>query len=278
VTAPERLGSPTGLRPGDHVCWTYTGAADLAAAALPYLDEGRRLGEQLLVVGQSRAALVDVLAGLPDRDSLLASGQLELRTTADAYVTGAVLSPAEQVERYRAETLAALERGHTGLRVAADVSPLAAQGTRELHVYERRADVLIGEIPMTALCLYDAALGDEVLGPVSVLHPGQHHGSRQPLAHLSGRGSHLSLHGEVDDTDAVDVARALVDVAADVSGDVVLDLSGLEFLDIAGARALAGAVRLLAGRGIAVRLVGARRSPARCLELFGLSAGPVEHA
>ena len=80
------------------------------------------------------------------------------------------------------------------------------------------------------------------------------------------------------------MARALVDVAAELPGDeagaalrdVALDLSGLDFLDIAGARALAGAVRALGERGVALRLVGARRSPARCLELFGLSSGPAE--
>jgi anti-anti-sigma factor len=277
VTAPHRLESPTGLRPGDHVCWTYADAAALAAAMLPYLDEGRRRGEQLVVVGESHDGLVDALAELPDRDRLLAGGQLELRTTADAYVTGAALSPAEQVERYRGDTQAALDSGRTGLRVAADITALARSGPaarRQLHDYERLADTLMGVVPMTALCLYDAALADDVLEPVAVLHPAQHLGDRQPIAHLSGRGPALSLHGEVDITQAGAVARALVDVAGDGPADVVVDLADLVFLDIAGARALARAVQLLAERGVRLWLVGARRSPARCLALVGLPDGP----
>jgi anti-anti-sigma factor len=287
VSAPRPLGTPTGLRPGEHACWTYADAAELAAAVLPYLDEGRRRGEQLLVVGQSRAVVEEALAELPGRDDLLASGQLEVRTTAEAYAlgtagSGTAISPVEQVERYRAETQAAVDRGRTGLRVAADVSPLARQGLGGLHVYEQAADVLVAGVPMTALCLYDAALGDDVLGPVLVLHPQQHAGSRPPLAHLSGRGDALSLHGEVDLSTAAHVARALLDVAGggarEGAREVVVDLADLDFLDVAGARALAGVAWQLAGSGVRLRLVGAQRLPARCLALFGLSAEPAAPA
>jgi hypothetical protein len=76
VTVLRKLDAPTGLRPGDHVCWTFAGTADFSAAVLPFLDEGRRLGEQLLVIGSSRAELLRTLAPLPGRDELLASGQL----------------------------------------------------------------------------------------------------------------------------------------------------------------------------------------------------------
>ncbi|WP_409330909.1 MEDS domain-containing protein [Trujillonella humicola] len=286
MTAPRRFGSPTGLRPGDHLCWAYDGDAELAAAVLPYLDEGRRRGEHLLLVGQSRPALLDLLEDLPDRDRLLADGRLEVRATQDAYAGADDLSPAAQVERYRAATLAAVGRGRAGLRVAADVTPLArpgAGGLGRLHAYEQLADVLMDAVPMTALCLYDAALGDDVLGPLAVLHPDQHLGRRYPLAHLSGRGPVLSLHGEVDVSQAADVARALHDVAGgagpdEAPRDVVLDLTDLHFLDVAGARALATTVLELDGRGVRVRLVGARRSTRRVLELFGLGAAPAEDA
>lgn len=285
MTAPQRLGSPTGLAPGDHLCWSYDGVADLAAVVLPYLDEGRRRGEHLLLVGESREVLDAVVEDLPDRDALLADGRLEVRTTADAYTADRDVSPAAQVERYREATLAAVQRGRTGLRVAADITPLARAGggRRQLHAYEKLADELMGAVPMTALCLYDTALGDDVLGPLAVLHPGQHLGRRYPLVHLSGRGPALALHGEVDVSQAEDVARALLDVCGDPPPDggvrdVVLDLAGLEFLDVAGARALAATVLELDVRGVRVRLVGARRSPRRVLELFGVSAAPAEEA
>ena len=277
MTVPRRLDAPTGLRPGDHVCWTFADPADLSAAVLPFLDEGRRLGEQLLFVGASRAELLRILAPLPGRDELLSDGQLQVHATAAVYGSGEQLSPGEQVAAYRTLVAEAHERGRTGLRVAADVTPLARHrggARRQLHVYEHLADAMMGALPMTALCLYDAALGDDVLGPVTLLHPDQHSGA-EALAHLSGRGSSLSLHGEVDVTQADDLLRALVDVACDAPGEVVLDLSGLRFLDVAGARALARATRLLRGADVQLRLVGAPRTPARCLALFGLGGDVV---
>jgi len=142
-----------------------------------------------------------------------------------------------------------------------------------LFIYERLVDAMIDTVAMTGLCLYDASLGEHVLGPVAVLHPGQHLGGREALAHLSGRGPWLSLHGEVDVTEADDLFRALVDIACAAPGEVVLDLADLEFLDIAGARMLARATRLLAEVGVQVRLVRARRLVSRCLELFDLAQG-----
>lgn len=276
VSALQKLDAPVGLRPGDHVCWTFADAADFTAAVLPFLDEGRRLGEQLLLVGASRPELLQALAALPGRDEMLASGQLEVRGTAEVYASGGELSPAEQVAAYRGLVDAALACGRTGLRVAADVTPLVRDGVdgrRRLHVYEQLADELMGTVAMTALCLYEASLGEEVLGPVVLLHPGQHHGEVEPLAHLSGRGPSLSLHGEVDVTQADDLARVLVDVACGTPGEVVLDLSDLRFLDVAGARALARATQELRGAGVHLRLVGAPRMAALCLGLFGLDAG-----
>ena len=281
VTAPRELDPSTGLRPGDHVCWSFDGAADLAGAVVAHLDEGRRRGEQLLLVGGPRAALLDLLADLPHRDALLDSGQLGLQATGDPSAAWSGLVPLEQVGRYRAAVQEALDGGRTGLRVVADVTALVRAGRpgrRRLHAYEGLVDALVGTVPMTALCLYDRSVGADALGPVAVLHPVQHLGARQPLAHLSGRGRRLALHGEVDTTEAAHVRTALVDLAgelpAGLPGEVVLDVSDLDFLDVAGGRALEGARSDLAGSGIGLRLTGARRHVRRCLDLFDLVAEP----
>ncbi|MGR6964495.1 MEDS domain-containing protein [Geodermatophilus sp. URMC 61] len=276
MTVLRKLDAPTGLRPGDHVCWTFADAADFSAAVLPFLDEGRRLGEQLLVIGASRPEVLRTLAPLPGRDQLLASGQLQVHSTVEVYAPDGELSPTEQVQAYRGLVQRALQDGRTGLRVAADVTPLVRRGCglqRQVHVYEQLADAMMGTVAMTALCLYDAALGTDLLGPVTLLHPDQHHGEEAPLAHLSGRGPSLSLHGEVDATLADSLFRALVDVACGTPGEVVLDLSDLRFLDVAGARALARAAGVLRGADVHLRLVRAPRVAARCLGLFGLGGG-----
>ena len=279
---PGIVDTPTGLRPGDHVSWTYRDADAFAAAVLPYLDEGRRRDEQLLLIGPSRPALLDAVADLPQRDALLADGRLQVLTASSDFCPDEAPGAGEpgavdQLDLYRGAVEAALAQGRTGLRVAADVTPLARGGPvarARLHVDELRGDAMIGTIAMTAMCLYDASLGEAVLAPIRVLHPFRHHRGLEPLAHLSGRGPTLSLQGELDVTQAQDVCRALVDVAAAERGEVVLDLADLSFLDVTGARALAMATRELEAAGVRLRLVGAQRLVRRCLGLFGLGDGP----
>jgi anti-anti-sigma factor len=259
------------------VSWTYRDADGFAAAVLPYLDEGRRQDEQLLLIGPSHAALLDAVADLPQRDALLADGRLQVLTAHAEICPDVEPGAGAELDVYRGAVETALGRGLTGLRVAADVTPLARSGPAaraRLHADELRADAMIGTIAMTALCLYDASLGEDVLAPIRVLHPFRHHRGLEPLAHLSGRGPTLSLQGELDVTQADDVCRALVDVASAEHGEVVLDLAGLSFLDVAGARALAMAARELEGTGVRLRLVGGHRLVLRCLELFGLGDGP----
>ncbi|TYB34536.1 STAS domain-containing protein [Micromonospora sp. AP08] len=279
MTALRRWYSPTGLHPGDHACWTFADAAGFAATVVPFLEEGRQRGERLLLVGESQAAMLAAVSSLPRRAELLASGQLEILAAADMYGSGRALDPVAQVRHFRGAVDAALDRGHRGLRVAADGSVLAragSEGLRQLHIYEGLADELAGSgPPLTGMCLYDAFLGDDVLGPLTVLHPIQHHGDREPLGHLSARGPRLALHGDVDLSLADHVFPALVDLAGGAQGEVVLDLWDLDFLDVAGARMLKRAVRRLAEVGVDLRPVGPRRAVARCLELFDLLDGQV---
>ncbi|SHN56647.1 anti-anti-sigma factor [Geodermatophilus obscurus] len=199
-----------------------------------------------------------------------------MHSTAGVCASGGQLSSTEQVAAYRSLVGEALERGRTGLRIAADVPPLARSGPGarwQLHVHEQLADAMMGTVAMTALCLDDSAPEADVLAPVTLLHPGQHSGEEEPLAHLSGRGPSLSLHDEVDGTQADGLSRALVDVARGTPGEVVLDLSDLRFLDVAGARALARAADVLRGSGVRLRLVRVPRVAVRCLKPFGLSGG-----
>jgi len=275
VTILRRLDAPTGLRPGDHVCWTFDGTGDFSTSVRPYLDEGRRRGEQLLLIGPSRSALLEALVSLPERDELLASGQLAVRVPAEMFDSSAELDSVARVQALCREVNAALDRGRCALRIAADVTVLARgepHERRQLHLFERLADAMIATVPMTALCLYDAALPEDVLRPLVLLHPDQHDGEREPLAYLSGRGPWLSLHGEVDATEADGLFRALVDVASAAPGEVVLDLAELEFLDVSGARMLATATRLLAEVGVQLRMVRARRLVGHCLGLFDVAA------
>jgi DcmR-like sensory protein len=93
-----------------------------------YPGEGQLWDEQLLLAGASRSALLSAYAGLPDRDELLAGGQLDPQTIGDAYAGGSGLLPVEQVQCYRVAVQGALGSGRTGLRVVADATALIRDG------------------------------------------------------------------------------------------------------------------------------------------------------
>ncbi len=128
MTVPQGLDAVDRLRPGDHALRSFTGAADLAAAVVPFPDEGCRREEQLLFIGPTRPAPLAAVSALPHRDALLVDGRPDLQETGDSDSTGAALVPRAQVEQHRRATRAALDGGRTGLRVAADVTELLRQG------------------------------------------------------------------------------------------------------------------------------------------------------
>lgn len=272
MSAPIRCDSPSGFGPGAHVCWTYADAAGLAGALVPYLDEGRRRGEQLLLVGSSRDELLAATDALPERDAMIADGRLRIRSVHEAYLPAGALDPAAQIRAFRHEVDDALALGRTGLRVAADLTELVTgaqdRTRRQLHRYELLVAELFDALPLIGMCLYADSVAADVLGPVAVVHPLQHRGSRDALAYLSGRDPRFALHGEIDVSNADAVRVALLDAAGRSAPELVVDLRELGFLDVAGARMLERVSRTLAAAGVRLRLDAPTRTGRRCLELF----------
>jgi anti-anti-sigma factor len=273
------LPLPAGRGVGDHLCWTYSDKGALGAALVAFLDEGRRRGEQLLLVGPgSRGELLDAIADLPGRDELVRSGRLEVGRTSDVYGLCVTSGPEAQVDALRAATEDAVRRGRTGLRIAADVTELGRdpQTARAVRRYEQAVDALFDTAPVTAMCVYAEDLGDSVVGPLSVLHPLRHRAGAETAVHVAVRPSTVRLEGELDLCDAAHVTALLDDLRLVGEGDLVVDLTGLAFLDLAGARVLAQAVAAFRAVGRQLRLHGAPRNANRCLELVGVATEQAE--
>jgi anti-anti-sigma factor len=279
VRQVSALPVPADLAAGDHLCWTYSDKGALSTALVAFLDEGRRRGEQLLLVGPgSPEDLLDAVGALPDRDELVRTGRLEVRRAWDAYGVCVSDGPEAQVDVLRAATDDAVRRGRTGLRIAADVTELGRdpQTARALRRYEQAVDALFDTAPVTAMCVYDEDLGEAVLGPVAVLHPLRQRVGAETAVHVAVRPSTVRLVGELDLCDADHVRTLLADLR-DVGGDdVAVDLTGLAFLDLAGARALAQAVAVFRAAGRRLQVRGAHRNASRCLELVGVATDEEE--
>src|SRR3954447_11607656 len=91
------LRSAAGLGVRDHACWAFDDRERFRRAGIDYLEDGRRLGQRLLYVGDGEADhLRDALAELSDRDELIEADGLTVVPLDAVYEIGA---PADTAER-----------------------------------------------------------------------------------------------------------------------------------------------------------------------------------
>lgn len=272
MATPRVQQHACGLVPGDHACWTYATDDERTRGILAFLEDGRRSGDQLLVVaGGTRASMVEELAGLTGRDEMLADGRLAVRPVTDQYAFHGGSTDA-QVEVLRATVEDVLAAGHPSLRIVADLTPVVGTDVAlaDLLAYETAVDALFDTLPVTALCTYADELGPAVVGPLAAAHPVQHRVGEPTTFTLRRRGRLLALHGEVDAAVAGDLDTLLAVAQEETEGDLGLDLSRLEFLDVAGAGAVSRAARRLSGAGRGLAITGAGTTARLCLALYGL--------
>jgi len=261
------------LLAADHVCWVYDDPSSFAEAAERYLADGLARGQRLLCVSDELDADLRV-AGEPfgSLDDLIAAGALRFAHVGDTYADGRPLSPAEQWTFYDAAVREARADGFTGLRVVADVTPLARADWRaELVRWEHLADEYIASgSGMAAMCAYRrGALDAEAVADVAAVHPQVHAPLDRPSFRIWFDDTSVVLAGTVDTFGAGRLGRVLA--TSPVAGPTaVLDLSGLDVVDVAGCRTLAAWARSLGDRGIRLRVQGAPRAAVRIWRLLGM--------
>jgi anti-anti-sigma factor len=258
----------------DHICWVYHDTSSFAAVAGRFLGDGLARGERLLFVGDAQGidALRQPDTPLPGVDALVAGGVLELVAVEGAYRTGH-FDVDRQLEFYDAVTRRAVDDGYTGLRVVADVTPLAAHGTGQADLvrWEHLADEFFASGPgMSAMCAYRrSGVTPEVLAAAAAVHPQVHAPDDVPPFRLWFDDGGLALAGTLDAFDADALLQVLL--ASHVAGPVVrLDLSRVEFVDAAGCRALARWSQALQRRSARLELVGTSRLFRRTWQVLGL--------
>ena len=240
----EQTSSPVGYGPRDHLCWVYRGEEAWRAAAAAFLRDGVAGHDRLLYVAdKGEDALVDDLAALPERDALLATGQLRVRSLADAYGgREGSFDGDEQVARFEALSREAVADGYRSLRLAADVTglvPADDAGVDRVVAYELLVDGMGARAPWTSLCGYDRdRVGARAARALSFVHPVHHDAEDVVLARLhAGEAGQWCLRGEVD----IATRDALGTALATLPGGrpVHLDVSQVEHIDVGGLRALA---------------------------------------
>ena len=237
------------------------GAGEFPVLAAPFLAEGSALGEFLLYVAEDPdPADVSRLDDLLDPDSLLAM------STAEVYGSTGVVDPARQRETYAGVLAGALAAGFTGIRVAADCTPLVSdeERLRAWASWEVVADRFIAENQVTALCAFDQERVDvSRLRQLATLHPLSSVASPVPQFRLLSDAGALRIEGQLDSVAVtqlwlaldslppetgvlIDLAAATVQGSGVLTGLGQLGASGID-VTIRGDRATIGELTRLAG-------------------------------
>ena len=264
----------SGLGLHGHGCWTYSEDDEFRRGVLEFLADGLGLGQRLLYVGGGGVVkLRRDLDELPGVEDLLGDGTVRIMPLESIYEVGRPIDAMAQLTMYAAATETALADGFTGLRVAAEVTPLVVDAALwpDHTRWETIADRYMAKNPMAALCCYDRrALPDEIIADLACVHRTCNAPvDVAPFRLFAGRDG-LSLAGEVDSFAADNLSR-LLELASPPRGNLILELDELEFIDHHGMFALAEHARRLELDGRSMTTLGTPREFDRLAELLGVS-------
>jgi len=257
----------------DHLCWVYGDPADLSPSLVGFVHDGLVRGQRVRYVGNGEPEqLREDLTGLADLDRLLDIGAVEITSVTQSYQRdGPGVAAVAQADSFTAATVAAVDEGYTGLRVAAECTTLI-ESPRQRDAFARY-EILLDRTcvanPLTAMCAFDGSRVDSAeIAELAMVHPLAR--ARATSVHLFAQaGVDLALAGDVEKADVPLFETALERVASPVGGggEIVVDVGEVTFISHHGLGAID---RWAARRGVSVRLVNATTVMARVALLIGL--------
>lgn len=184
------------MRPHDHIGWVYSGLGQFATLTKPFLEEGASTRERLMFVAEDPKA-VDFSELISEFDPEM----LQIASIAEVYGASGVVDANQQRSTFVAAMDEALAEGYTGIRVAADNSPLVDTPERlEAWIrWELMADRMMSENKVTGLCAFDRnRVAVDTLRHLATLHPLSSAAEPAPQFLLFAEEDGLCIEGEVD--------------------------------------------------------------------------------
>lgn len=251
------------LGPHDHIGWIFSGTSEFAALAEPFLAEGAKRNERLMYVAENP----DTTAFGTWTEALL-PGTLTGSTVAEVYGSSGIVDAVQQRATFTQVLKEALAAGYTGIRVAADNTPLVLDRERiEAWMrWEIVADHFMSENPVTGLCAFDSTHIDVgTLQQLATLHPVWPEDADQPPFRLFSSDSSLWLEGEINAFAVGQAQLALQNLPP--STGVVVDLTGTAAVSTDAFTAL----RQLCETGVSVTIRGATEIVRRLAQTTGVA-------
>ena len=165
------------LGPGDHLCSIFEMEAEHRAVLTPFLRQGLERGERVLYVAddRSRRSVLDYLRDDGLRVApYVASGQLTILTSSDAYTRGGVFDPEAMIGLLSSEADRTLAKGYRALRITGEMTWAlhGLPGSERLIEYEARLNEFFPGSNCLAICQYDRRrFAPDVLLNVLRTHP-----------------------------------------------------------------------------------------------------------
>jgi hypothetical protein len=163
------------LKTGDHVCGFYWGVRGRDELMLPFLVDGLNAGDACICVVHATGT-TEVLDGLRseiDVEPCLASQQLDVRPSSEAYLRGGRFSVSEMVQFY--EDFVSVATATGGVARVTGEGAWAVEGhpgVEHLIDYESEINRMITRHPQMILCLYDLNLfGGSMIVDLVMTHP-----------------------------------------------------------------------------------------------------------
>lgn len=240
---------PMLMKPHDHIGWVFSGPGEFAALAEPFLAEGAALNERLMYVAEDPQS-----ASFGAWTEDLYPGTLTTASIGDVYGESGVVDARQQEATFAQVLAEALAQGFSGIRVAADNTPLVLDPKRlESWVnWEIAADHFMAENRVTGLCAFDRTRVDvNTLRDLATMHPiSQEEDPRPPFRVFTDDGA-LRLEGDIGTETVGRASLALEHLPAHTP--VIVSLANAGSITSA---ALAG-LRQLCGSGVAVTVEAA---------------------
>jgi len=236
------------MRPHDHIGWVFDGLDSFDALAALFLAEGAARRERLMYIAPDPDPAVAAKLG-----PAVESHGVQVASIAEVYGASGVVDPSGLLATFSSVFVGALAEGYSGLRVAADNTPLVTDeaALAAWFQWEIMADRFMSENPATALCAFD---GDKVnvnrLRYLATLHPLSSTDCPEPQFRLFVEEGWLRVEGQIDAYAVSQIPLAL-EVLPPKTG-VLIDLMTSELTSPAP---LAG-LRQLCDAGIAVTIQG----------------------
>ncbi len=270
------------LRPGDHVCLTFTDSEERLDLVAAFVREGLRGGQKIVCITDTapEAALRGELAdrGLPVAEAA-GSGQMSVLTTGETYLADGSFGSDRMIGMLSGQISEAQRDGFAGLWITSDMcwALRPAAGVEELMSYEAQMTRLLREGGATAVCQYDRQCFDTVtLAGVAANHAlalaaQTYHDDALLRICRQYQPPGVRISGEIDYQGVEPLAQALSEALA-LDEHVHVNLGGLSFTDGSAAGALVHAAACMRpGQRMTVRC---REQADKVLRALGLDQLP----